>query len=207
MICCQVNFGLHRLQTSVKVCEPVLLILIFFLLVHDTEPYGEDSLQANMVYLINGQLKRLWALLDVVFGRPLEDYGHTSGATYASVLRISWVMPKTTLEVLNSWPGVGSSGKKEEWWKLIPACIWWSIWKERNARCFEGQKINFQRIKANFSPSMREYGAADSGVKKFSIMSRYIPLRDDYFLTAYYNGRSALDELVVTHELVRPMTL
>ncbi|KAG5597227.1 hypothetical protein H5410_038459 [Solanum commersonii] len=82
-------------------------------------------------------------------------------------------MPKTTLEVLNSWPGVGSRGKKEEWWKLIPACIWWSIWKERNAKCFEGQKINFQRIKAN----------------------------------SYYNGRSALDELVVTHELVRPMTI
>ncbi|KAG5615958.1 hypothetical protein H5410_015782 [Solanum commersonii] len=66
-------------------------------------------------------------------------------------LRISWVMPKTTLEVLNSWPGVGSRGKKEEWWKLIPACIWSSIWKERNARCFEGQKINFQRIKANWT--------------------------------------------------------
>lgn len=46
-------------------------------------------------------------------------------------------------------PGVGSRGKKEEWWKLIPACIWWSIWKERNARCFEGQKINFQRTKTN----------------------------------------------------------
>jgi len=69
--------------------------------------------------------------------------------TFLCSLRISWVMPKTTLEVLNSWPGVGSRGKKEEWWKLIPACIWWSIWKERNARCFEGQKINFQRIKTN----------------------------------------------------------
>lgn len=69
---------------------------------------------------------------------------------FLCILGISWVMmPKTTLELLNSWPGVGSRGKKEEWWKLIPSCIWWSIWKERNTKCFEGQKIACQRIKTN----------------------------------------------------------
>jgi len=68
---------------------------------------------------------------------------------FLCILGVSWVMPKTTLELLNSWLGVGSRGKKEEWWKLIPSCIWWSIWKERNTRCFEGQKITCQRIKTN----------------------------------------------------------
>ncbi|WMV59469.1 hypothetical protein MTR67_052854, partial [Solanum verrucosum] len=38
-------------------------------------------------------------------------------------------------------------GDKEDWWKTIPACIWWTPWRERNDRCFEDQKINIQKIK------------------------------------------------------------
>ncbi|WMV11421.1 hypothetical protein MTR67_004806 [Solanum verrucosum] len=55
-------------------------------------------------------------------------------------------MPKTTMELLNSWTRIGNRGKSEDWWKTIPACIWWTLWKERNARCFEGQNDSFQRI-------------------------------------------------------------
>ncbi|WMV52346.1 hypothetical protein MTR67_045731, partial [Solanum verrucosum] len=37
----------------------------------------------------------------------------------------------------------------EDWWELIPACIWWSLWKERNGRCFEDKRNNIQKIRMN----------------------------------------------------------
>lgn len=65
---------------------------------------------------------------------------------FLCILGVSWVMPKTTMELLNSWTRTGNKGKSEDWWKTIPACIWWTLWKERNARCFEGQNDSFQKI-------------------------------------------------------------
>ncbi|WMV47226.1 hypothetical protein MTR67_040611 [Solanum verrucosum] len=35
-------------------------------------------------------------------------------------------------------------------WRLIPACIWWTVRKERNSKCFEGIENDMQKIKLNF---------------------------------------------------------
>ncbi|WMV52526.1 hypothetical protein MTR67_045911 [Solanum verrucosum] len=48
--------------------------------------------------------------------------------------RVHWVIPKTTKGMLNSWKGIGRRESEEDWWEMIPACIWWTLWKERNAR-------------------------------------------------------------------------
>ena len=32
---------------------------------------------------------------------------------------------------------------------MVPACIWWTVWKERNQRCFKGKKNNLQNFKMN----------------------------------------------------------
>ncbi|CAN4076864.1 unnamed protein product [Withania somnifera] len=45
------------------------------------------------------------------------------------------------------WTGIGNRGRVEDWWKIIPACIWWTLWRVRNARCFEGHKTSIQKIK------------------------------------------------------------
>ncbi|CAN4089863.1 unnamed protein product [Withania somnifera] len=50
-------------------------------------------------------------------------------------------------EVLTHWQGVGERRLGKDWWKSIPSCIWWTLWKERNARCFEGKVSNIQKIK------------------------------------------------------------
>ncbi|WMV23767.1 hypothetical protein MTR67_017152, partial [Solanum verrucosum] len=43
----------------------------------------------------------------------------------------------------------GRRRSTEDWWELIPACIWWTLWKERNARCFEGKSNNIEKIRMN----------------------------------------------------------
>ncbi|KAG5580896.1 hypothetical protein H5410_051523 [Solanum commersonii] len=47
---------------------------------------------------------------------------------------ISWTMPGKVSEALKSWEETGVLAKDRGRWRLIPASIWWAIWKERNSR-------------------------------------------------------------------------
>lgn len=68
---------------------------------------------------------------------------------FLAILGVNWVMPGTTKDLLSSWKGIWSRHKEGHWWKTIPAYIWWTLWKERNSRCFEGKRTNLQRIRMN----------------------------------------------------------
>ncbi|WMV14448.1 hypothetical protein MTR67_007833 [Solanum verrucosum] len=63
--------------------------------------------------------------------------------------KIKWTKPRSIIEVLQCWNRDGNAGKNEKRWRIVPACIWWTIWKERNQRCFEGKQNNIQKIKTN----------------------------------------------------------
>lgn len=52
---------------------------------------------------------------------------------FLCILGVSWLTSKTTFEIPN-WKGVGWRGAKKDYLKNIPACIWWIVRKERNAR-------------------------------------------------------------------------
>ncbi|XP_070006138.1 uncharacterized protein [Nicotiana sylvestris] len=59
---------------------------------------------------------------------------------------ILWVMPRRIPEVLTCGNREGNlSSNKER--KIVPACIWWTIWEERNQRCFEDRYSNIQKMK------------------------------------------------------------
>lgn len=62
----------------------------------------------------------------------------------------SMTMPGKISEALTSWEEVGALAKDKSRWRLIPACIWWTVWKERNSRCYEGRENDVQKIKLNF---------------------------------------------------------
>lgn len=65
------------------------------------------------------------------------------------ILRITWVIPSSTLALLSNWWSIGNRGGEEDWWKIIPACIWWTVWKERNGRHFEGTSSFIEKIRMN----------------------------------------------------------
>jgi hypothetical protein len=49
---------------------------------------------------------------------------------------LCWVMPRSVKEALASWWTAGRT-RSAVVWKMVPHCILWCIWRERNNRCFE----------------------------------------------------------------------
>ena len=49
---------------------------------------------------------------------------------------LCWVLPHSVKELLASWWSSGRT-RSAVVWKMVPLCIMWCIWSERNNRCFE----------------------------------------------------------------------
>ncbi|KAG5606996.1 hypothetical protein H5410_028488, partial [Solanum commersonii] len=48
---------------------------------------------------------------------------------------------------LACWNRDGNQSGHRERWKIVPACIWWTIWLERNQRCFENKSCSMEKMK------------------------------------------------------------
>ncbi|KAG5578524.1 hypothetical protein H5410_058658 [Solanum commersonii] len=44
---------------------------------------------------------------------------------------------------------LGGRKSKKKWWSIIPSCIWWCIWKERNSRCYDNKANSIEKVKWN----------------------------------------------------------
>lgn len=63
---------------------------------------------------------------------------------------VSWVMLKEVVELLASWPGKFRKHENGVIWNMVPHCLMWGIWRERNARIFEGTKRVIHELKMTF---------------------------------------------------------
>jgi hypothetical protein len=45
-------------------------------------------------------------------------------------------------------------------WKMVPICIFWSIWRKRNNRCFEDLESSLEEILASLLYSLYSWTAA-----------------------------------------------
>ena len=68
---------------------------------------------------------------------------------FISLRGFAWAMPNRITHLLYSWGEVGMGAADRDRWRIVPACIWWTVWKERNARCFESKNCDLQKIKLN----------------------------------------------------------
>ncbi len=72
---------------------------------------------------------------------------------------IDWVLPFRVSDLLFSWWnwfGKRSSGV----WILIPSCLMWTIWRERNNRIFEDKETSLARITEFFYGSLFDWSRA-----------------------------------------------
>ena len=68
-------------------------------------------------------------------------------AIFLSRTHTHWTMPEHTADLLSCWVRKGGSKSQKKWWNMIPSCIWWTIWRERNQRCMEDTAESVQKIK------------------------------------------------------------
>ena len=61
----------------------------------------------------------------------------------------NWTMPQRASQAIESRNNEGSGSTDQSRWRIVPAVIWWTIWKERNMRCFESVSSPLHRIKIN----------------------------------------------------------
>ena len=63
---------------------------------------------------------------------------------------VSWVMPRTVLGLLGCWQGNFGRHWIGYIWSIIPHCLMWCLWWERNCRCFEDYENSIPDLKLFF---------------------------------------------------------
>ena len=63
---------------------------------------------------------------------------------------LHWVIPQKVIELFESWQINFRQHRNIDFWRLVPHCLMWCIWSERNARCFEGCQQSLLEIKSFF---------------------------------------------------------
>jgi hypothetical protein len=76
-----------------------------------------------------------------------------------SRLGLSWVMPSSVLDLCACWCSSGRT-RSAVVWKMVPIYIFWSIWRERNNRCFEDLESSLEEILASLLYSLYSWTAA-----------------------------------------------
>jgi hypothetical protein len=85
-----------------------------------------DGESVNHLLLHCGAARALWNAFFVRFG-------------------LYWVMPCSVKELLACWWSCGRS-RSAVVWKMVPLCIMWCIWSERNLRCFEDSSRSIEDL-------------------------------------------------------------
>jgi hypothetical protein len=64
-----------------------------------------------------------------------------------SVICVMWVMPDNVTNCLRSWRAQKGNRTVLQTWRMVPLCVMWCIWRERNARNFEDRELSLLELK------------------------------------------------------------
>jgi hypothetical protein len=70
-------------------------------------------------------------------------------STIFSRFGLSWVMPLRVIDLFASW-WTGGRSQSAVVWKMVPSCLMWCLWRERNDRNFEDQERSIEELKSFF---------------------------------------------------------
>ena len=72
---------------------------------------------------------------------------------------VSWVMPQSVVGLLTCWQGK-LWHQNGHIWLLVPRCLMWCLWKERNSRCFEDNERSITNLKLIFFRTLLDWLSA-----------------------------------------------
>jgi hypothetical protein len=75
--------------------------------------------------------RELWDMIFVLFG-------------------VHWVMPRSVMALFDCWQGSLGRHQNAVIWRAVPHCVLWCLWRERNARTFEGCETSVVDLKLHF---------------------------------------------------------
>jgi hypothetical protein len=87
------------------------------------------------------------------------EVAHALSCNIFSRLGLSWVMPSNVLDLCACWCS-SSKTRSAMVWKMVPICIFRSIWRERNNWCFEDLESSMEDILASLLYSLYSWTAA-----------------------------------------------
>ena len=73
---------------------------------------------------------------------------------------LHWVMPRRVIELFACWQGNFGRHQHINIWRAIPHCLMWCVWKERNARTFEGCEQIVAELKLLFLRMLFDWTSA-----------------------------------------------
>jgi hypothetical protein len=62
-----------------------------------------------------------------------------------SCFNLSWAMPLRVVDLFAAW-WTGGCSRNAVVWKMVPSCLMWCLWRERNDRNFEGKERTFEEL-------------------------------------------------------------
>jgi hypothetical protein len=72
---------------------------------------------------------------------------------------LAWVMPRGVVNLLHCWWSEGRSSSVVAW-KMVPLCIMWCLWSERNGRFFEDSERSMEELLHLFFTTLFTWVAA-----------------------------------------------
>ena len=70
---------------------------------------------------------------------------------------VTWVMLHTVLGLLGCWQGSFGRHRNGYIWSIIPHCLMWCLWRERNSRCFEDIERSIPDLKLLFFRTLGDW--------------------------------------------------
>ena len=120
---------------------------------------GEST---DHLFLHCSMAKQLWDTILIMFG-------------------VHWVMPRTVRDLITCWPGALGRRRHAEIWKIIPHCLMWCLWWERNLRTFEGKEMTSSDLQYLFYRLLFDWFQV-IGVFPFSSFQDFIDSCSSYSL-------------------------
>ena len=83
---------------------------------------------------------------------------------------VSWVMPQFVVGFLACWQGKFGHHRNRYKWLIVPHCLLWHLWRERNSRCFEDNERSIPDLKLFFFRTLMDWLAALRNQSFFSFL-------------------------------------